>query len=301
MKNLTALFGLLLLGLAAQPLQATRRFQRVGIMTATAIELKPLVKMTRPSREEFLAGRSFQIGQLEGTEVVLVEGGVGKVNATITATLLLTHYNVDLLFFSGVGGGLKEQFQIGDVVVSSRTVQGDYVKIAKGKAVPAPVKRLDVDGRHRSGFLTAPKELVEAALLAGGRSDLSKIFPLQSRKPKVFVGTICTQDSFVGEPRHQYWLRKTFDGAVSEMEGAAAAQAARSVNIPWLVFRGISDHTNGASTLLYPLSRGRAARNAALVLANTLFDLQGVSPGDKGWDLPVEDDGSEAGAAEGAQ
>lgn len=291
MKRILALglMTLALLGLRADLARAGKRFQRVGIMTATKVELEPFRKMYRPSRTEELAGRRFLIGQLEGTEAVLVEGGVGKANAAITATLLLDHFDVDLLLFSGVGGGMQEQLQIGDVVVSSRTVQGDYVKISDGKARSAPIKRLDHDGRHRSRFLSAPEDLVQAALLAGGRSELRKVFPTHPRKPKVWVGTICTQDAFVSEARHQEWLRKKFDGAISEMEGAAAAQAARAMGVPWLILRGVSDHTNSHSSLLYPLSRGKSAWNAAMVAVNTLFDLQGIEPGQEGFDLPLED------------
>lgn len=287
-----ALGLLLALGTAAAG-QGMGRFRRVGIQTATRAELEPLLAALRPDGQETVAGRTFFRGMLEGSQAVLVEGGVGKANAALTATLLVSRFQVDLLLFSGVGGGLEEDLALGDVVVSSRVVQGDYVKIAAGRARSAPLKRLDHDGRHRARFLAPPPRLLAVAVEAGGRSDLSKVHPLQDRRPRARAGTITTQDAFVTDPRHQAWLRKQFQGSVAEMEGAAAAQAARAFGVPWLVFRGVSDHTRGSSSLLYPLVRPKAARNAALVLLNTLFDLQGAASDAPGFELPPDDLGPE--------
>ncbi len=263
------------------------RFQRVGIMTATAPELAPFLKVLRLDSKEEYAGRTFYRGQIEGSDAVLVQGGVGKTNAAITTTILLAKYNVDLLLFSGVGGGIHESLAIGDVVVSSRVVNGDYIKIAKGKAESMPIKRLDHDGFHQATFLHPPKALLDIAVKAGKKSDLTKVFPLISSRPRVYAGTICTQDAFVADKKQHRWLRQTFKGAISEMEGAAMAQAARAVGVPWLVFRGVSDLTNAASGIIYPLSRKKSARNAALVTLNTLFDLQGTDPG-VNWQLPTD-------------
>lgn len=285
--------ALALLGLAAALAPARAgRFQRVGIMTATAAELAPFAKAMRPAGRDEVAGRTFLLGELEGTPVVLVEGGVGKVNAALTASLLVHQYKVDLLFFSGVGGGLHPDLTLGDVVLASRVVQGDYVKIAGGRASSRPVKRLDHDGAHRSTFLEPPAALLGAAQAAGKRSDLAAVVPGLGRRTRVFSGTICTQDAFVTDETHHQYLRSRFQGVISEMEGAAVAQVARASGVPWLVVRGVSDHTNGLSSLLYPLSRSRAARNAALVVMNTLFDVQGDGA-PAGFTLPLDDEGPE--------
>lgn len=258
-------------GLFAQPQKAGP----VGIMTATAAELKPFLKVFRESQREELGGRTFHLGMLEKTPAVLVEGGVGKVNASLTASLLVHRFRVRALFFSGVGGGLREDLNIGDVVVSSRVAQGDYVKIADGKARPKPIKRLDHDGRHRDRFVEAPSVLVRLAEKAAKGTDFSKAHFLQDRRPRTWVGTICTQDAFVTDESHQSYLRKQFDGYVSEMEGAAVGQVCRAFGTPWLVFRGISDHTSSSSSLLYPVMRGKAAANAALWVLETLEEMAG--------------------------
>lgn len=297
MSHLLSRSGALLFALVLAATAQAGRFQRVGVMTATAAELSPLLKVLRLHSTEDVAGRTFHLGELEGTPAVLVEGGVGKVNAALTATLLTSRYQVDLLFFTGVGGGLHPDLTLGDVVLSSRVVQGDYVKIHGGKAASRPIKRLDHDGRHRSRFLEPPPALLAAAQSAGKRSDLAKVIPGVGRRTKVFSGTICTQDAFVTDDKHHQYLRGRFQGVISEMEGAAVAQVARAGGVPWLVLRGVSDHTNGLSSLLYPLSRSRAARNAALVLMNTLFDLQGDGA-PEGFTLPLDDLGAEEPAPE---
>ena len=75
----------------------------IGIMTATSAELAPFLKVFREERVESIGGRTFHLGRLEKTKAILVEGGVGKVNASLTASLLVTRYKVRALFFSGVG------------------------------------------------------------------------------------------------------------------------------------------------------------------------------------------------------
>lgn len=250
-------------------------FRRVGIMTATKPELEPFLAQLRSTRETKEAGRTFHQGFLEGMPAVVVEGGVGKVNATLTAALLISRFEVDLVLFSGVAAGVDEDLGIGDVVVSSQAVQVDYLRIAGGKAVTRPVKRLDHDGRHKEIGVRPPRALLDVALAAGKRLHLPRTLPLSKARPEVVPGVVCTADAFVADPKHARWVRKRFQGAVYEMEGAAVAQTCRASGVPWLIFRGVSDHSNDLSTVTYPLTRGKVAANAALALFETLAVLQG--------------------------
>jgi len=47
---------------------------------------------------------------------------IGKVFATLTATILLEKFKCDTLLFSGVAGGLNPDFQIGDLVIASKSL-----------------------------------------------------------------------------------------------------------------------------------------------------------------------------------
>ncbi len=247
----------------------------LGLMTATEVELEPFLAAVPERGAETVAGRRFVRGLVDGREVVMVVGGVGKVNAALTATLLIERFQVAALVFSGVGAGIDPELGLGDVVVSERTVQSDAVRIAGGSATPLPIKRLDHDGPHKSGEVRPPKVLLDLALAAARESDLQSVLPMGGSKPRARPGTICTGDAFVTDPRHLRWIQKTHSGAVYEMEGGAMAQVARASGTPWIVLRGVSDHANGLNAVVYPLTRGKAARNAALVALNLIGRLQG--------------------------
>lgn len=64
-------------------------------------------------------GYTFYEGTIANTKVVVVQGGIGKVNAAISTTLLLTNYDIDFLINVGSAGGLSLSQNVGDVVIST--------------------------------------------------------------------------------------------------------------------------------------------------------------------------------------
>ena len=91
----------------------------IGAMNEEIIELKSVMTGIE---EERLGNLNFFKGELKGKRVVLVEGGIGKVNGAICATLMKNHFNVDKLFFTGVAGGVNPEINIGDIVVGTVSV-----------------------------------------------------------------------------------------------------------------------------------------------------------------------------------
>ena len=61
----------------------------VGIIGAMDKEIELIKNMMSISRIDEIAGRSFYLGRAYGRQIVLVQAGIGKVNASITTTLLL--------------------------------------------------------------------------------------------------------------------------------------------------------------------------------------------------------------------
>ena len=91
----------------------------IGAMNEEIIELKAI--MTEIV-EEKLGGLLFFKGKLKDKNVVLVEGGIGKLNGAICATLMKNHFNVDRLLFTGVAGGVNPDINIGDIVIGTYLV-----------------------------------------------------------------------------------------------------------------------------------------------------------------------------------
>ncbi|MGL5971898.1 MAG: 5'-methylthioadenosine/S-adenosylhomocysteine nucleosidase, partial [Cetobacterium sp.] len=95
----------------------------IGAMNEEVIQLKEIMNLVETKE---LGGYQFFKGNLLGKDVVLVECGIGKVNAAICSTLLIQEFKVDKVLFTGVAGGLNPDINIGDIVVSKDLVEHDF-------------------------------------------------------------------------------------------------------------------------------------------------------------------------------
>ena len=75
-----------------------------GIICATETEMKAIINEIKNIRENNIGKIIFFEGKLNNKDIVFVQSGIGKVNAAITATLLIEKYDVDEVIFSGVAG-----------------------------------------------------------------------------------------------------------------------------------------------------------------------------------------------------
>ena len=67
----------------------------------------------------------FHCGNIDRVEVVLLYSGVCKVNAAIAAQLLIDCFAVDCIINAGTAGGIQEQVQLFDTVISERIAYHD--------------------------------------------------------------------------------------------------------------------------------------------------------------------------------
>ena len=97
----------------------------VGLICAIEPEHAHLARELNQARSDVVAHARFDAGLLDGHEVVLVGAGMGKVNASVVATLLADRFGCRAIAFSGVAGGLDPALGIGDIVIGDRAVQHD--------------------------------------------------------------------------------------------------------------------------------------------------------------------------------
>ena len=71
------------------------------------------------------ASMDFYKGFLNGKEAVVVRSGIGKVNAGICTQILVDDYEVDAVINTGIAGSLRNEINIGDIVISTDAVQHD--------------------------------------------------------------------------------------------------------------------------------------------------------------------------------
>lgn len=100
-------------------------YTRIGIIGAMQVEIDLLIQtMERQGTVSMssIAGRDFYEGNLNGTPVVVVQCGVGMVNAALCAQVLITSFSADAVINTGIAGSLDPSIDIGDVVLSTDSV-----------------------------------------------------------------------------------------------------------------------------------------------------------------------------------
>ena len=160
----------------------------IGAMNEEIIELKSVMTGIK---EERLGNLTFFKGELKGKRVVLVEGGIGKVNGAICATLMKNHFNVDKLFFTGVAGGVNPEINIGDIVVGTDLVEHDFDCSAFGYEL-GKIPRMEEYQFKADENLR--RIAVEVATETFG-------------KEKVWEGRIVSGDQFIASPEKIKWLK----------------------------------------------------------------------------------------------
>ena len=224
---------------------------RIGIITATEEEITAIKKYITSSKVNRIFDLNFINGTIGKNEVILCESGVGKVNASRTTQLLIDNYDVDCVMNIGCAGALKEQLNIGDIVIGKYLVQHDF-DITKFN--------------HDKGYIPNVGIKIESD------KNLLGIF-LNNIDSNVFVGTIATGDIFCTDKNMSLKIRNKFNADCVEMEGAAIAQVCYLCNIPFIIIRSISDVVNGTNTIDYDKFAISSANKVAKLLNDIILKL----------------------------
>ncbi|MGT2894863.1 5'-methylthioadenosine/adenosylhomocysteine nucleosidase [Streptococcus entericus] len=222
----------------------------IGIIAAMPQELAELLLHLDNRSDETVLGRTYHTGRLSGQSVVLVQSGVGKVMSAMSVAVLADHFGVTAVINTGSAGAVAQGLAVGDVVLADQLVYHDVDLTAFGYAygqMSGQPLYFDTDERLRLAFSEAIAE-----------QDLA------SR-----VGLIATGDSFIASSAIIQEIKAHFPQVLAvEMEGAAIAQAAHSLDLPVLVVRAMSDtadHEANISFDTFIIEAGK--RSAQMVLA----------------------------------
>ena len=91
----------------------------IGIIGAMEEEVTILKRKLNDMNEINIAHVKFYVGKLNHKEVVLTQSGIGKVNASISTTLLIEKFNPEVVINTGSAGALDQTLSIGDILVSN--------------------------------------------------------------------------------------------------------------------------------------------------------------------------------------
>ena len=118
----------------------------LGIIGAMEIEVNRIKEQMEDVSVTDKAGMSFFEGKWNGNDVVVVRSGIGKVNAAVCAQILVDTFHADAIINTGIAGSLKNEINIGDIVLSTDAIQHDMDAQGFGYA-PGVIPHLDIWGR----------------------------------------------------------------------------------------------------------------------------------------------------------
>ena len=220
---------------------------RIGIIGAMEDEVSAIRQQMNITDTQTIASMEFCCGTLKGKEAVVVQCGMGKVNAGICAQMLISVFGVNAVVNTGVAGSLNNDINIGDIVVSTDALYHDVDATVFGYA------KGEVPQLGTASF-TADEMLRASAVRAIREADPDI---------QVFEGRVASGDQFICDRAVKNRIRDTFHADCCEMEGAAIAQASWINGIPFVIVRAISDKADESVTVSYDEFEGKAAEHCA--------------------------------------
>ena len=229
----------------------------IGIIGAMEEEVKCLKDKLVLSEVVKKASMEFYQGTLNGKDIVVVQSGIGKVNAAICAQILVDDFQVEAIINTGIAGGLVNHVEIGDIVISKDVLHHDMDATGFGYEVGV-IPRMD------TSIFEADTTLAELAkqVCEKVNTDIS-----------AHIGRIVTGDQFISSKERKTWLLDTFHGFCAEMEGAAIAQVAHVNHLPFLIVRAISDKADNSACEDYPKFEKKAIEHAVRLVEGMLEKL----------------------------
>ncbi|MCR5462838.1 MAG: 5'-methylthioadenosine/adenosylhomocysteine nucleosidase [bacterium] len=191
----------------------------IGIIGAMKVEVDGIVALISNSKEKKIAKRTFFQGFIGNTEVVVVECGVGKVNAGVTTSIMCDNFDVSLIINTGVAGGVDNIKPL-DLVIGNDLVYHDFDITPLG---------------YKKGVIPGDGKIFKT-------NDLVRDMCIEIAKKKNIsyeVGNIASGDIFA--TKKDIIKDLEMDILAIEMEGAAIAHTCKMYDKPFIALRVISD------------------------------------------------------------
>ncbi len=229
----------------------------IGIIGAMEEEVAALKVKMDIEDQRVIAGMEFCKGICEGQPVVVVRSGIGKVNAAVCTQILCDVFHVEAIVNTGVAGSLRNEINIGDIVLSTDALQHDMDATGFGYE-PGVIPRME------TSVFEGDQELISLA---------EKVCKEVNPEIQVFKGRVVSGDQFISDHQVKERIIQLFDGYCTEMEGAAIAQAAWLNKVPYLVIRAISDKADGSAEMDYSEFEMKAIEHTVSLVTGMLKNM----------------------------
>ncbi len=190
---------------------------QIGLAYAMSGEIESILKTTNAQLLETVSG--VPVYEIE-PGILAYAGGIGQVNAAMSAQLFIDRYHPDWIVNAGVAGSFLD-LPIGTVVLADSFVQHDVDTSAIGDPVGL------VSTVNRVAFPTDGLEQAEAILNRLGAAHKT--------------GRVATGEAFMTKGARADWIAETFGAMLCEMEGGAVAQVCLRSGVKFTALKSVSD------------------------------------------------------------
>ena len=232
---------------------------KLGIIGAMDVEVALLKERMENVAVTEHARSSYFEGTLEGLPAVVVQCGVGKVNAALCAQILISCFHVTHIVNTGIAGSLCSDLDIADLVISRDAIHHDFDL----RFWDRPIGQ--VPGMDVTAF-PADEMLMQQAFRAA-----EAVNPGHTK-----LGRVASGDQFICSKAQKERIIADTAAICAEMEGASIAHAAYRNGIPFVILRAISDKADDSADMDYPTFERLAAHRCAEVtctLAKNLLQI----------------------------
>ena len=219
----------------------------IGIIFAMNEELTALKKYFTIDKITKIYDLTFYEVDFIETRLVLVESGVGKVNAGRTTQILIDNYKPRAIYNIGVAGGVDKSLKVGEVVISTSLVQHDF-----------DITAFD----HKKGYIPNIGDVIPVDKIL----VMNSIEALEKKRLPYKLGCIASGDIFCTDAKMASKINEKFNALCVEMEGAAIGQVCFLCQVPCLVLRSISDCPDNNNRITYDEFLPAACENIAKIM-----------------------------------
>ncbi len=238
---------------------AGKRPLPLAIMAATWEELEPLIQ---PLNAGFLAKpwRRIFLGSWKGREILLVETGVGKVNAAVATALVIERWRPSLLLLTGVAGAMPSSgLKPLDLALATEEIYGDEGCMTE------------------EGWITLQD--MDTPYLTPDEGPLYHRFPLLAAPDlELPKGPFVTLSAITGTAQRAEELEDLFPGVLCEnMEGAAVAHVAARYKVPLVEIRAMSNMAGPRQRHLWKIQEASSLLKG-FIMDEALSSLASILP-----------------------
>lgn len=234
------------------------------VIAAMEEEITPFLQRAISVSDPVRVGNAVhRTGAINGHSVLLVQGGIGIVNAAGAATSAILSALAEpgrafppLVISAGTAGGLGSAVRVGDVVIGT-----DYINV-------------DADARAFGYALGQVPGMPAAYPVTAALVEASAARPAEHRQGQtVHQGLIVSSDGFVGPERAERIKGQFAQALAADMESVAIAQTCHVYTTPFLAIRGISDLCGPASEADFLTHVDDAAERSAEIVVSIFEPL----------------------------